>query len=577
MKVSFFLLKIILISQVVFAQLDSKENLYPIQNKANRTVYIDKTGKQIFELDSLESTFTTNKEFINGSLYLVYPGMSLTKLFNKKGKSETFVNGYLRSSMFFPMFKYGYATFFDQGYKTGGGIIDSTGKIVLPINRKYQDLVECGERMFAYRVEKEVEFIDPFGKLLFTMPLDACEGRTFSFLFNNGLSIFSKGAKLSNNSFGDNYFYSLGKKGFMNKNGVEVIAPIYSMADPFYEGYALVKLNERDEKYFFITKSGTKAFDKEFGYTSLGPRGPRFSEGLANVADPITKKAGYIDTTGNWAIKPIYISTSNFHSGLGMGLTEDNVYHFLNNKGEVLFKGNWGKDIHGQIWWDEHVIYVEQIGTYFNHKGQKIYAKNYPFMYVNSLQALQFAENPELIKSIYLSNGISEIPKKIFQCKNLEKLIINDYESTLSSLPIELYNLKKLKELELNFKNVKSLNPGIGKLQNLESFKLKNTQITRLPPDFVNLKNLKKVDLSTNMLITLPSGFEKLKNVTDVNTDFNPITNLPLGFYKLPKLSRFSFKRNTFIENKVVIERLSKAYPEASLTTREATLPENTK
>lgn len=566
MKIVFFLLKSILLCQIVMAQTNSNENLYPIQNEKQKISFINKSGKVIYELDSIESQIATNSSYKKGKLYLNKLKPLSVKVYDNHGKSLIFTEGIGLFSPFITPFEYGYCVVSNN--KGGYGIIDTDGNLLFPLNTINKNLIECGDGIFARKVKGIIEFIEPEGKLLFTKPEDECEGEVYNYRFKCGLSVYTKDAKvISTSTWSDTKYYSGGKKGYMDKEGNQVIAPIFEKAYPFNEGFAFVG-GTSSEKYWFIDKNGNNVFGKEFGWTSLGNSiPPHFSGGLANVKDLGSNKAGYIDTLGKWVIEPIYSNISPFSNGLGMGFTADNKTKIFKKDGTVIIEGYWG-NTPWDNWWDDNLIYIGYLGTYFNHKGQKVWSKKYPFIFINSIEDLKRIESPELVKSIYISSDVKEIPSQVYLCKNLEALALSNLSSPLTTLPKEIYGLTKLKKLNLNMKYLKTVPKGIGKLQNLEEIQINYSQINKLPKDFIKLIKLKRVDLNSNMLTTLPSGFEKLKNIIELNTDFNPIEKLPEGIFSLPKLASFSFRKNYFLNNETIIKELVKAYPTASLTTR---------
>jgi hypothetical protein len=121
-----------------------------------------------------------------------------------------------------------------------------------------------------------------------------------------------------------------GRWGFANAAGKLVITPKYFAAKPFKEGYAMV-----------VTRKPWTPLGDEYGEFRLAQvtwidstgreiRGPlsvrralSFSEGLAAVVpDAVMRlkggcaKGGYIDTKGQWAIKPQFDGLSDFSEGL---------------------------------------------------------------------------------------------------------------------------------------------------------------------------------------------------------------------------------------------------------------------
>ena len=154
--------------------------------------------------------------------------------------------------------------------------------------------------------------------------------------FSEGLACVGKGDSiaeyLSNISF-----VGIGKWGFINSNGEEIIPLKFDLAFPFSEGYALV---QKKGKYGYINHKGELKIPYRFEYSTTFNNGragvyidslwgiidkkgdwistPQYSEfydyscGMAVVQ--INNKEGYIDLNGNWIILPIFQNASSFRN-----------------------------------------------------------------------------------------------------------------------------------------------------------------------------------------------------------------------------------------------------------------------
>jgi Leucine-rich repeat (LRR) protein len=89
--------------------------------------------------------------------------------------------------------------------------------------------------------------------------------------------------------------------------------------------------------------------------------------------------------------------------------------------------------------------------------------------------------------------------------------IVNLTSKGITSIPNEIYKLKKLKSLNLDFNKIKKLPENIGKLQKLEKLSLANNQLKQIPSSIVKILNLSYLDLSNNDLESLPDNIDKLK------------------------------------------------------------------
>ncbi|MBX9722961.1 MAG: WG repeat-containing protein [Candidatus Obscuribacterales bacterium] len=109
---------------------------------------------------------------------------------------------------------------------------------------------------------------------------------------------------------------TLGKWGFIDKNGNIAIPPVYDDEEPFKEGMARITIKDKSgegksEKFTFINQENQR-LSQEFDLANS------FSDDVAVVG--IKKDGellfGYIDKSGNYIIKPRFIKANNFSEGL---------------------------------------------------------------------------------------------------------------------------------------------------------------------------------------------------------------------------------------------------------------------
>lgn len=102
--------------------------------------------------------------------------------------------------------------------------------------------------------------------------------------------------------------------------------------------------------------------------------------------------------------------------------------------------------------------------------------------------------------------GLGKIPYKIGQLINLEGLYLQ--LNGLDSLPGEILNCSKLKEIDLTDNNISNID-NIVLLKDLENLYLFGCLLETLPDNFGNLKKLKVLGLTGNPLKT--GEYEKIK------------------------------------------------------------------
>ena len=93
---------------------------------------------------------------------------------------------------------------------------------------------------------------------------------------------------------------------------------------------------------------------------------------------------------------------------------------------------------------------------------------------------------------------IGEIPPQIKKLKNLETLRLN--VNSISTIPVELTELKKLKQIDLSDNVSLSNIDALVKISSIEELYLYGCHLTKMPSDIGNLKNLRKAGIVGNNL-----------------------------------------------------------------------------
>jgi len=144
--------------------------------------------------------------------------------------------------------------------------------------------------------------------------------------------------------FGENGFApamvsGTNKYGYIDHTGSFKIAPLYDMASPFSDGYALVATFDTDTMkatYGFLDSEGKVLNDATYILAQS------FTEGLAPVwigEDFASSLAGFIDTDGNMAIEAQFKTVGNFSGGLAPAVPADGeLYGFINTDGEFVIE-----------------------------------------------------------------------------------------------------------------------------------------------------------------------------------------------------------------------------------------------
>ncbi len=197
------------------------------------------------------------------------------------------------------------------------GFIDNSGQIIIEpkyymIGGFYEDITwVCTEDgnpdKFAY--------IDITGKEIVPLKYDGVDDFAGNYAgnFSEGMCSVSVDSfsGMAHSGMANPY---IGKWGYINTSGEEVVPLIYEFTGEFKQGYAPVK---KDDKLGFIDKTGKLVvpciydFDKHDLYSTYEyPDAPYFANGLARVKK--AGKFGFVDTSGNEVIDFNYDYASNF-------------------------------------------------------------------------------------------------------------------------------------------------------------------------------------------------------------------------------------------------------------------------
>lgn len=150
-----------------------------------------------------------------------------------------------------------------------------------------------------------------------------------------------------------------GKIGYVTKDGAEVIKPQYSDGLAFNEGYTAVRM---DSKWMYFDSTGKAVTDAVYedamsfknglaavaknnlyGYINVSGQvvipfqysnARSFSEGLAPAANA-KGYWGFIDTKGEWAVKPFYDFTGEFENGEARVMKGDKTF-YIDRQNKVL-------------------------------------------------------------------------------------------------------------------------------------------------------------------------------------------------------------------------------------------------
>lgn len=224
------------------------------------------------------------------------------------------------------------------------GFLDAQGNLALPFEYSNPNILrymEFSDGAFAGwkldpqnpRAKGTLSYFDKQGKPLFSLaPFRANDYEVVGMLdYSQGVAVIIVGGGLKK---------PLGK--FIDKKGVVVpgsitVEYINSLFDweGFHDGLAPMKANDQyNAKLGYVNTKGQWAIKPAY------EKAHHFSDGMAAVMDPVSKKWGFIDTKGTMIV-PFRFSNEphDFHNGVCVVTNAEGFDCVIDKKGELLYTG----------------------------------------------------------------------------------------------------------------------------------------------------------------------------------------------------------------------------------------------
>lgn len=173
----------------------------------------------------------------------------------------------------------------------------------------------------------------------------------------------------------------------------------------------------------------------------------------------------------------------------------------------------------------------------------------------------RYAEIP--LRAALLKEGIDSMVNLTIQSQETYDLFIeniNLYVDTLETLTInqrwgfyldtlseKIGELKKLRELDVEFGKITSLPDSICNLTSLECLGLSDNCLTHIPKKIGNLSNLKYLFLNFNEIQKLPVSIVNLSKLKSLNVSNNKINHLPKKLGNLSQLKILILSNNNLL------------------------------
>eukprot|EP00063_Salmo_salar_P049723 XP_014024558.1 PREDICTED: volume-regulated anion channel subunit LRRC8D-like isoform X1 [Salmo salar] len=122
-------------------------------------------------------------------------------------------------------------------------------------------------------------------------------------------------------------------------------------------------------------------------------------------------------------------------------------------------------------------------------------------------------------------NKIITIPLSISHVKNLESLYLS--HNKLESLPVPLFNLLKLRYLDVSHNSIVVIPLEIGFMQNLQHFAITGNKVEVVPKQLFKCTKLKTLCLGHNCISVLPEKISNLGQLTNLELKGNCLDRLP--------------------------------------------------
>lgn len=148
------------------------------------------------------------------------------------------------------------------------------------------------------------------------------------------------------------------------------------------------------------------------------------------------------------------------------------------------------------------------------------------------------------LKRIYIRNNkLKSLPSSLWQCSDLEELLVSHNLLTINSFPPGMNSLLKLNSLDLSENDFSTLPEDVCLIEKLESLRLINCSLIQLPTQ-VKWKNLKVLYIDNNHLKSLPSSLNVCTNLEKLYGDRNELDSVEMQFNLMSSLDTIYFQRS---------------------------------
>ena len=156
-------------------------------------------------------------------------------------------------------------------------------------------------------------------------------------------------------------------------------------------------------------------------------------------------------------------------------------------------------------------------------------------------------------KELNLSDhGLTAIPIEVFQLKVLKTLDL--CRNQIVKIPYAITQLQNLTRLSLESNQIVKIPDSITQLQNLTRLSLESNQIVKIPDSITQLQNLTRLSLENNQIVEIPYAVSQLQNLTLLDLSFNQIVKIPDAIAQLQNLKSLDLRGNLLPIPREVLE-----------------------
>jgi hypothetical protein len=171
--------------------------------------------------------------------------------------------------------------------------------------------------------------------------------------------------------------------------------------------------------------------------------------------------------------------------------------------------------------------------------------------------------------SLSIENNFRDLITQLSN-QNLDTITkLKIYNTGLNQLPLELFNLKNLKELDLSGHDLKSVDlSGLASFVYLEKLNLRTCNLNKFPDFILSIDQLVDLEIGNNDINELPLELFQIASLKRLGIGYTKITELPIEIENLNNLEMLSIAKTpirTLPKSILNLRNLNSIYPPDTL------------